>query len=91
MTKQTPTVQTVKNIQDILKEIILEKLSDFIESNKIEPGDNFENMGGYSLSKMEIIIAAEGRFGIIIPDEKIAKITNLQNATEIFKNAMLAA
>lgn len=67
-----------------VKEIVLNILG--VEEKEIKPEAAFvENLGADSLDTIEIIMAIEEKFNIVIPDEEVKKIRTIQEAIEAVK------
>ncbi len=68
-----------ENVEDRVKEIIVEQLS--VEAEKVVLEASFINdLGADSLDTVELVMAFEEKFGLEIPDEDAEKITTVQEA-----------
>ncbi len=64
---------SVENVQERVKNIIMEKLG--VDADEVKPEAQFVNdLGADSLDTVEIVMALEEEFDIEIPDEKAEKI-----------------
>ncbi len=78
------------------KEIDLEKqvrslVAEIIElpEDKIKPDDRFvEDLGMDSMMALEILASIEKRFKVQIPEDYLAKITNLKDTVELIKERL---
>jgi len=69
----------VANVDDKVKEIIIEKLG--VDATQITPEASFTNdLGADSLDTVELIMEFEKAFGITIPDEDAEKIGTVGDA-----------
>ncbi|MDO5535858.1 MAG: acyl carrier protein [Propionibacteriaceae bacterium] len=75
--------------QDILAglaDIINEETG--IETDAVEPGKTLqEDLDIDSLSMMTIVVNAEEKFGVKIPDESVKDLRTVQDAVDFIKNA----
>jgi acyl carrier protein len=70
-----------ENVEDRVKEIIVEQLS--VESEKVVPEASFINdLGADSLDTVELVMAFEEKFGLEIPDEDAENITTVKDAVD---------
>ncbi|WP_040161125.1 acyl carrier protein [Mobilicoccus massiliensis] len=59
-----------------------------IETDAVEPGKSFqEDLDIDSLSMMQIVVEAEDKFGVKIPDEAVKDLRTVQDAIDFVKNA----
>ena len=71
----------MNDIATRVKEIIVEKLAVDLES--VTPEANIkEDLGADSLDVIELVMAFEDEFSIVIPDEVIENIVTVQQAIE---------
>lgn len=69
-----------------LKEIVEEVAG--VPAASIEMGKSFtEDLDVDSLSMVEVVVAAEERFGIKIPDEKVTDLATVGDAVNFIVNA----
>jgi acyl carrier protein len=69
-----------------LKEILEEVAG--VAAADVEGGKSFtEDLDVDSLSMVEVVVAAEERFGIKIPDDAVAELTTVQNAIDYIVKA----
>ena len=72
---------SVENVQDRVKNIIVEQLG--VEADQVKPEAQFVNdLGADSLDTVELIMALEEEFDIEIPDEKAEKIKTVGEAID---------
>ena len=70
---------SVENVQEIVKNIIVEQLG--VEADQVKPEAQFVNdLGADSLDTVELIMALEEEFDVEIPDEKAEKIKTVGEA-----------
>lgn len=59
-----------------------------IETEAVEPSKSFqEDLDIDSLSMMQIVVEAEDKFGVKIPDESVKDLRTVQDAVDFIKNA----
>jgi acyl carrier protein len=64
---------------DRVKKIIVEQLG--VEENEVTPEASItEDLGADSLDQVELVMAFETEFGIVIPDEEAEKIKTVGDA-----------
>lgn len=69
-----------------LKEIVEEVAG--IPASSIEMGKNFtDDLEVDSLSMVEVVVAAEERFGVKIPDEKVSELSTVGDAVNFIVSA----
>ena len=69
-----------------LKEIVEEVAG--VPAALIELGKNFtEDLDVDSLSMVEVVVAAEERFGVKIPDDQVAELTTVGDAVDFIVKA----
>jgi acyl carrier protein len=69
------------------KEIIVEKLG--VDPNEITPQASFvDDLGADSLDTVELVMAFEEEFEIVIPDEDAEKLTSVGKAMEYLEKRM---
>ena len=69
-----------------LKEIVEEVAG--VPAASIELGKNFtEDLDVDSLSMVEVVVAAEERFGVKIPDDQVAELTTVGDAVDFIVKA----
>ncbi|NDH13395.1 MAG: acyl carrier protein, partial [Actinobacteria bacterium] len=69
-----------------LKEIVEEVAG--IPAASIELGKNFtDDLDVDSLSMVEVVVAAEERFGVKIPDDKVTELATVGDAVNFIVNA----
>ena len=69
-----------------LKEIVEEVAG--VPASDIELGKNFtEDLDVDSLSMVEVVVAAEERFGVKIPDESVTDLVTVGDAVNFIVNA----
>ena len=69
-----------------LKEIVEEYAG--IPAASIELGKNFtDDLDVDSLSMVEVVVAAEERFGVKIPDDKVTELATVGDAVNFIVNA----
>lgn len=69
-----------------LKEIVEEVAG--ISGDAIEMGKNFtDDLEVDSLSMVEVVVAAEERFGVKIPDDKVADLATVGDAVKFIVSA----
>jgi len=69
-----------------LKEIVEEVAG--IPAASIELGKNFtDDLDVDSLSMVEVVVAAEERFGVKIPDDKVTQLATVGDAVNFIVNA----
>ncbi|MGN0015791.1 MAG: acyl carrier protein [Candidatus Avelusimicrobium sp.] len=72
---------SVENVQERVKNIIVEQLS--VDADQVKPEAQFVNdLGADSLDTVELIMALEEEFDVEIPDEKAEKIKTVGEAIE---------
>ena len=77
---------SVENVQERVKNIIVEQLS--VDADQVKPEAQFVNdLGADSLDTVELIMALEDEFGIDIPDEKAEKIKTVGEAIAYIEEA----
>lgn len=70
---------SVENVQERVKNIIIEQLS--VDADQVKPEAQFVNdLGADSLDTVELIMALEEEFDIEIPDDKAEKIKTVGEA-----------
>ena len=81
-----PAMDT-KKLENDLRDIIAEIVE--IEPEKITPEANFiEDLGMDSMMALEILASIEKRFKIQIPEDYLAKITNLKDTADLIKERL---
>jgi len=74
------------DVLDGLKEIVEEVAG--VSSSQIEIDKNFtEDLDVDSLSMVEVVVAAEERFGVKIPDEAVTDLATVGDAVNFIVNA----
>lgn len=69
-----------------LKEIVVEVAG--VSADSIEMGKNFtDDLDVDSLSMVEVVVAAEERFGVKIPDDKVGDLATVGDAVTFIVNA----
>jgi acyl carrier protein len=69
-----------------LKEIVEEVAG--VPAASVELGKNFtEDLDVDSLSMVEVVVAAEERFGVKIPDDQVAELTTVGDAVDFIVKA----
>ena len=69
-----------------LKEIVEEVAG--VPAASVEPGKNFtEDLDVDSLSMVEVVVAAEERFGVKIPDDQVAELSTVGDAVNFIVKA----
>lgn len=59
-----------------------------VEQDDVKAEKSFtEDLDIDSLSMMTIVVNAEEKFGVRIPDEEVKNLTTVQNAVDFIKNA----
>lgn len=59
-----------------------------VEQDDVQPGKSFtEDLDIDSLSMMTIVVNAEEKFGVRIPDEEVKNLTTVQSAVDYINNA----
>ena len=77
--KNTEDNMSVENVQERVKNIIVEQLG--VEADQVKPEAQFVNdLGADSLDTVELIMALEEEFDIEIPDDKAEKIKTVGEA-----------
>ncbi|MCQ2498468.1 MAG: acyl carrier protein [Lachnospiraceae bacterium] len=72
---------------DKLKKIIADVIN--VDPNEIMPESTFlEDLGADSLDIFQMVMKIEEEFGIQIPAEDAEKITNVEEAVNLIKNAV---
>lgn len=72
---------------DKLKKIIADVIN--VDPNEIMPESTFlEDLGADSLDVFQMVMKIEEEFGIQIPAEDAEKITNVEEAVNLIKNAV---
>ena len=70
-----------KNIEQKVKDIIVEQLG--VKADQVTPDAKFiEDLGADSLDTVELVMAFEEEFGIVVPDEEAEK---LQSVGDVMK------
>jgi acyl carrier protein len=75
------------NMENLEKEIrgIISEITE-IEPDKITPGAKFvDDLGMDSMMALEILAAMEKKYGVQIPEEKLAKLTDLKETINLLK------
>ena len=68
-------------VQEKMIDIIVEQLS--VDRDKVVLGASFvDDLGADSLDLVELIMAMEEEFDVVIPDEEAEKIVTVQNAID---------
>lgn len=75
----------MKNIEERIKKIIIEKL-DIKEENIFNEASFIDDLGADSLDTVELIMALEEEFNIEISDEAAEKINTIQKSIDYVKN-----
>ena len=69
-----------------IKEIVVEVAG--IDASKIEMNKNFsDDLEVDSLSMVEVVVAAEERFGVKIPDDEVTKMATVGDAVNFIVGA----
>jgi len=71
-------------IYDKLKELLVEELDCNIEDVNLE-ANLFDDLDADSLSLMQVVVALEGEYDIMMTDEEIPKIQTVEDALNILK------
>jgi len=71
-------------IYDKLKELLVEELDCNIEDVNLE-ANLFDDLDADSLSLMQVVVALEGEYDIMMTDEEIPKIQTVADALNILK------
>jgi acyl carrier protein len=61
-----------------------------IEPSDVAPETTFAELGLDSLATLEVIVAAEDRFGLLIPDDEWARFRTVGDAVEYIEQAAVA-
>ena len=77
----------MSTVYDKVKKIVVENLG--VDESKVTETSSFvEDLGADSLDQVELVMAFEEEFGVVIPDDVAEKITTVQKAVEyIEKNS----
>ncbi|AEO08699.1 acyl carrier protein [Buchnera aphidicola str. Ak (Acyrthosiphon kondoi)] len=75
----------MKNIEQRIKQIIIEKL-DVKKEDILNEASFIDDLGADSLDTVELIMALEEEFDIEISDEKAEKINTVQDSIDYIKN-----
>ncbi len=79
MTAHLQKDETMSDISDRLKKIVVEHLS--VEADKVVEGASFiDDLGADSLDTVELVMAFEEEFGIEIPDDAAETIQSFGDA-----------
>ncbi|MDQ2870043.1 MAG: acyl carrier protein [Acidobacteriota bacterium] len=78
------------SVEEKVKSIIVEQLG--VDANEVTPEASFvDDLGADSLDTVELVMAFEEAFNIVIPDEAAEKIQKVKDAVEyIQKNSSQA-
>ncbi len=75
------------NVQETLKEIIVEELD--VTPEQVTPEARFqEDLGADSLDVVELIMKIEEKFGIEVPDTDAEKIRTVQDAVKYIEDKL---
>ena len=75
-----------KNIQDSVKDIIVEQLG--VKPEQVTPEAKFiEDLGADSLDTVELVMALEEKFGIEVPDEQAEKLQSVGDVIKYIEEA----
>src|SRR4249919_1860592 len=78
-TRETPIEDHMSNVEDKVKDIIVEELG--VEREKLTSEASFmEDLGADSLDTVELVMAFEKEFDIDIPDEDAEKLRTVGDA-----------
>lgn len=71
----------MSEIADKVKKIVVEHLG--VEEAKVTPEASFiDDLGADSLDTVELVIAFEAAFGIVVPEADVAQIRTVQDAID---------
>lgn len=59
-------------------------------SEQVTPATNFEELGMDSLTRVDLLAAAEGAFDIEVPDESVAGLLRVRDLTDLVLSARAA-
>jgi acyl carrier protein len=77
--RETPTEDDMSNVEEKVKDIIVEELG--VEREKLTSEASFmEDLGADSLDTVELVMAFEKEFDIDIPDEDAEKLRTVGDA-----------
>jgi acyl carrier protein len=77
--RETPIEDDMSNVEEKVKDIIVEELG--VEREKLTPEASFmEDLGADSLDTVELVMAFEKEFDIDIPDEDAEKLRTVGDA-----------
>ena len=78
--------QSEQEIQDGLAEIVNEETG--IETSEVQPEKSFtDDLDIDSLSMMTIVVNAEEKFGVKIPDDEVKNLKTVKDAVSFIANA----
>ncbi len=73
----------MSNIEETVKEIVIEQLDLDIEVSELNNSSSFvDDLGADSLDTVELVMALEEEFDCEIPEEEAEKITTVQQAID---------
>src|ERR1700745_283988 len=85
--RQTPTEDDMSNVEEKVKDIIVEELG--VEREKLTSDASFmEDLGADSLDTVELVMAFEKEFDIDIPDEEAEKLRTVGQAMKYLHEKM---
>ena len=76
--KEAPKLASSEALFAKMRAIISEQLG--VDTEEIKPEADFVNLGADSLDTVELVMAVEEVFDIVIPDEDAEKIRTVQDA-----------
>ena len=79
-----------QNIRDGLAEI-LEEVAGVLPEQVADDKSFVDDLDVDSLSMVEVVVAAEERFGVRIPDDQVKNLKTVGDAVQYIKNAGVAA
>ena len=69
------------SVEERVKQIIVEQLG--VDEAEVTPTASFvDDLGADSLDQVELVMAFEEAFGIVVPDEDAEKMTTVKDAVE---------
>ena len=75
-----------KTVAERVKKIVIEHLS--VDGDKVTEGAAFiDDLGADSLDTVELVMAFEEEFGVLIPDDAAEKIKTVKDAIDFIERA----
>jgi acyl carrier protein len=67
-------------------ERLIRQLAPELKGAEIDPESKFEDLGLDSLTQIDLMVAAEGEYGIAVPDEVIPRLIHVRDLVDFVES-----